>query len=187
MSATPCEGGTAGCQKCHRASHKAVFAAAAANHHRCQNVASWRQSACLPPLLPMLYATPRRICLLTGPRVVLRCALRCDIGHLCQIHRCENCKAMAPSMREVEEQFKNQINFVVVDGSAAKNYDLVSVRQGSRFTLCPLFFVQQTTRLLAWAPRPSLSAIDAPVTSWVLELWYHMHLNCKPLLLCVMQ
>ncbi|CBN79979.1 thioredoxin-like protein [Ectocarpus siliculosus] len=38
---------------------------------------------------------------------------------------CENCKAMAPSMREIEEQFKNQINFVVVDGSAEKNYDLV--------------------------------------------------------------
>lgn len=33
---------------------------------------------------------------------------------------------MAPSMREIEEQFKNQINFVVVDGSAEKNYDLVS-------------------------------------------------------------
>lgn len=35
---------------------------------------------------------------------------------------------MAPSMREIEEQFKNQINFVVVDGSAEKNYDLVSER-----------------------------------------------------------
>lgn len=33
---------------------------------------------------------------------------------------------MAPSMREIEEQFKNQINFVVVDGTAEKNYDLVS-------------------------------------------------------------
>lgn len=33
---------------------------------------------------------------------------------------------MAPSMREIEDQFKNQINFVVVDGSAEKNYDLVS-------------------------------------------------------------
>lgn len=30
-------------------------------------------------------------------------------------------------MREIEEQFKNQINFVVVDGTAEKNYDLVSV------------------------------------------------------------
>eukprot|EP00904_Undaria_pinnatifida_P006117 jgi/Undpi1/2635/HiC_scaffold_13.g06014.m1 len=38
---------------------------------------------------------------------------------------CENCKVMAPSMREIEEQFKNQINFVVVDGSAEKNFDLV--------------------------------------------------------------
>ncbi|CAM9683237.1 unnamed protein product [Pylaiella littoralis] len=38
---------------------------------------------------------------------------------------CENCKVMAPSMREIEEQFKNQINFVVVDGSSDKNYDLV--------------------------------------------------------------
>ena len=33
---------------------------------------------------------------------------------------------MAPSMREIEEQFKNQINFVVVDGTAEKNFDLVS-------------------------------------------------------------
>ena len=40
--------------------------------------------------------------------------------------RCENCKVMAPTMREIEEQFKNQINFVVVDGAAEKNYDLVS-------------------------------------------------------------
>lgn len=39
--------------------------------------------------------------------------------------RCENCKAMAPSMKEVEDQFKNQVNFVVVDGSAEKNYELV--------------------------------------------------------------
>eukprot|EP00752_Nemacystus_decipiens_P011426 g10147.t1 len=38
---------------------------------------------------------------------------------------CENCKVMAPSMREIEEQFKNQINFVVVDGTAEKNFDLV--------------------------------------------------------------
>ncbi|CAM9382951.1 unnamed protein product [Ascophyllum nodosum] len=38
---------------------------------------------------------------------------------------CENCKVMAPTMREIEEQFKNQINFVVVDGAAEKNYDLV--------------------------------------------------------------
>ena len=28
-------------------------------------------------------------------------------------------------MREIEEQFKNQINFVVVDGTAEKNFDLV--------------------------------------------------------------
>lgn len=37
---------------------------------------------------------------------------------------------MAPSMREIEEQFKNQINFVVVDGSAEKNFDLVSGAEG---------------------------------------------------------
>lgn len=28
-------------------------------------------------------------------------------------------------MEQIEEQFKNQINFVVIDGSAEKNYDLV--------------------------------------------------------------
>lgn len=33
---------------------------------------------------------------------------------------------MAPRMKEVEDQFKNQINFIVVDGSSEKNYDLVS-------------------------------------------------------------
>lgn len=39
---------------------------------------------------------------------------------------------MAPRMREIEEQFKNQINFVVVDGSAEENYDLVSTRHEKR-------------------------------------------------------
>lgn len=32
---------------------------------------------------------------------------------------------MAPSMEQIEEQFRNQVNFVVIDGSAEKNYDLV--------------------------------------------------------------
>ncbi|CAM9361834.1 unnamed protein product, partial [Choristocarpus tenellus] len=38
---------------------------------------------------------------------------------------CENCKAMAPLMKEVEETYRNQINFVVIDGNSQKNYDLV--------------------------------------------------------------
>ncbi|CAN0092851.1 unnamed protein product, partial [Discosporangium mesarthrocarpum] len=34
---------------------------------------------------------------------------------------------MAPKMKEIEEEFRNQINFVVIDGNSEKNFDLVSV------------------------------------------------------------
>lgn len=39
---------------------------------------------------------------------------------------CESCKAMAPSMRALELQYKDAINFVTVDGSNPKNGRLVS-------------------------------------------------------------
>lgn len=50
------------------------------------------------------------------------CLSACRVSSI----RCENCRIMAPRMKEIEEQFKNQINFIVVDGSSEKNYDLVS-------------------------------------------------------------
>ena len=34
---------------------------------------------------------------------------------------CESCKVMAPSMRSIETQYKDKINFVTIDGSNAKN------------------------------------------------------------------
>lgn len=34
---------------------------------------------------------------------------------------CESCKAMAPSMRSIESQYKDKVNFVTLDGSNTKN------------------------------------------------------------------
>lgn len=34
---------------------------------------------------------------------------------------CASCKEMAPSMRSVETQYKDRINFISVDGSNSKN------------------------------------------------------------------
>lgn len=68
--------------------------------------------------------------------------------------RCENCKVMAPSMREIEEQFKNQINFVVVDGTAEKNFDLV------RFSILRVVFRTRPARTHADTKKPF------PVSSW---------------------
>ena len=39
---------------------------------------------------------------------------------------CESCKAMAPSMRALELQYKDSINFVTIDGSNPRNGRLVS-------------------------------------------------------------
>eukprot|EP00611_Tribonema_gayanum_P030546 TRINITY_DN8550_c0_g1_i1.p1 TRINITY_DN8550_c0_g1~~TRINITY_DN8550_c0_g1_i1.p1 ORF type:complete len:290 (+),score=68.99 TRINITY_DN8550_c0_g1_i1:42-911(+) len=38
---------------------------------------------------------------------------------------CENCRAMAPTMRRVEDEYRGKVNFVVVDGDSAKNAALV--------------------------------------------------------------
>lgn len=37
---------------------------------------------------------------------------------------CENCKAMAPTMRQLEYKYGNSVNFVAVDGSNPKNSKL---------------------------------------------------------------
>jgi thiol-disulfide isomerase/thioredoxin len=34
---------------------------------------------------------------------------------------CESCKAMAPTMRSIETQYKDRINFITIDGSSFKN------------------------------------------------------------------
>jgi thiol-disulfide isomerase/thioredoxin len=34
---------------------------------------------------------------------------------------CESCRAMAPSMRSMEAQYKDRINFISIDGSNSKN------------------------------------------------------------------
>lgn len=60
---------------------------------------------------------------------------------------------MAPSMREIEEQFKNQINFVVVDGSAEKNYDLVSTLTGYSDRACVFGKTEKGTAALRTAPQ----------------------------------
>eukprot|EP00638_Chattonella_subsalsa_P006890 CAMPEP_0117765752 /NCGR_PEP_ID=MMETSP0947-20121206/20348_1 /TAXON_ID=44440 /ORGANISM="Chattonella subsalsa, Strain CCMP2191" /LENGTH=186 /DNA_ID=CAMNT_0005588565 /DNA_START=310 /DNA_END=870 /DNA_ORIENTATION=+ len=38
---------------------------------------------------------------------------------------CENCIAMAPTMRKIEKEYQGRVNFVVVDGGDSRNYDLV--------------------------------------------------------------
>lgn len=38
---------------------------------------------------------------------------------------CENCKEMAPVLREVEGKYKGKVNFVVINGDSATNADLV--------------------------------------------------------------
>lgn len=38
---------------------------------------------------------------------------------------CENCKEMAPVLRSIEGKYKDKVNFVVVNGDAADNRDLV--------------------------------------------------------------
>lgn len=38
---------------------------------------------------------------------------------------CENCKAMAPTLSKIESEYKNRVNFVVIDGDSSKNADLV--------------------------------------------------------------
>lgn len=38
---------------------------------------------------------------------------------------CENCKQMAPTMRSIEFEFANDVNFVTIDGANNKNADLV--------------------------------------------------------------
>lgn len=38
---------------------------------------------------------------------------------------CENCKQMAPTMRSIEFEFANNVNFVTIDGANNKNADLV--------------------------------------------------------------
>lgn len=38
---------------------------------------------------------------------------------------CENCKEMAPLLREVEGKYKGKVNFVVINGDSAQSADLV--------------------------------------------------------------
>jgi thiol-disulfide isomerase/thioredoxin len=39
---------------------------------------------------------------------------------------CENCKTLAPTLKQLESAYKNDINFITIDGSNPKNSDLVS-------------------------------------------------------------
>jgi thiol-disulfide isomerase/thioredoxin len=39
---------------------------------------------------------------------------------------CESCKAVAPSMRAAEIQYKNDVNFITIDGSDPRNSDMVT-------------------------------------------------------------
>lgn len=45
---------------------------------------------------------------------------------------CESCKVMAPSMRSVETQYKDRINFISVDGSNSKNGEFWATPRFSR-------------------------------------------------------
>lgn len=39
---------------------------------------------------------------------------------------CENCKTLAPTLKQLESAYKNDINFITIDGSNPKNSDLVA-------------------------------------------------------------
>ena len=38
---------------------------------------------------------------------------------------CENCKLIAPTLRQVEEEYKDRVNFVMVDGDKAESWPYI--------------------------------------------------------------
>ncbi len=42
-----------------------------------------------------------------------------------QTNRCENCRYMAPTLFQIEESYKDQVNFVMVNGDDPNNWPLI--------------------------------------------------------------
>jgi thioredoxin-like negative regulator of GroEL len=38
---------------------------------------------------------------------------------------CENCKAAAPTLKAIEDEYKDRVNFVLVNGDLGENWDLI--------------------------------------------------------------
>jgi thiol-disulfide isomerase/thioredoxin len=91
---------------------------------------------------------------------------------------CENCKAMAPTMRSIESEWKDKVNFVTIDGAASQNSALV---QKFHVDGIPhLAFIQEggevKTALVGAVPRRILSEeINALVKVGLVFLSFSRH------------
>lgn len=55
----------------------------------------------------------------------LCCSQTCFSLESSLLQWCENCKLIAPTLRQVEEEYKDRVNFVMVDGDKAESWPYI--------------------------------------------------------------
>jgi thiol-disulfide isomerase/thioredoxin len=113
---------------------------------------------------------PRLTLKLTGAPGVLWCGLLWQLVSVVSNGRptvvdfyaewCENCKEMAPLLRELEARYKGQVNFVVVNGDSPQAADLVETFRVDGIPHLALISKEGEvkTALIGKVPRPVLEA-----------------------------